>query len=138
MGRFMAVYGLCCISLYQAGLTFYSTTHKTAINRPHGPHRRDVTHILRKVSCFFLLKSFHFRRLRKRWGFFPIQILGGYKSLYFECYATMPMFADAYISSLGYLWSFFVSHEISLFHVRAPSLLAGKERPSSRERHRLR
>ena len=25
-------------------------------------------------------------------------------SLYFECYATMPMFADAHISSLGYLW----------------------------------
>ena len=30
-----------------------------------GPHRRDVTHILSKVSCF-LLKSFHFRRLQKR------------------------------------------------------------------------
>ena len=30
--------------------------------------------------------------------FFP------YKSLYFECYATMPMLADAHISSLGYLW----------------------------------
>ena len=28
-----------------------------------GPHRRDVTHILSKVSGFFLLKSFHFRRL---------------------------------------------------------------------------
>ena len=26
-----------------------------------------------------------------------------YKSLYFECYATMLMFADAHISSLGYL-----------------------------------
>ena len=26
-----------------------------------------------------------------------------YKSLYFECYATMPMLADALISSLGYL-----------------------------------
>ena len=34
----------------------------------------------------------------------------------------MPMFADAYISSLGYLWSFFVSREISLFHVRSPPL----------------
>ena len=31
-------------------------------------------------------------------GFFP------YKSLYFECYATMPMLADAHILSLGYLW----------------------------------
>ena len=30
-----------------------------------GPHRRVVTHILSKVSCF-LLKSFHFRRLQKR------------------------------------------------------------------------
>ena len=29
---------------------------------------------------------------------------GREKSLYFECYATMPMFADAHISSLGYLW----------------------------------
>ena len=26
-----------------------------------------------------------------------------YKSLYFDCYATMPMLADAHISSLGYL-----------------------------------
>ena len=31
----------------------------------HGPHKRDVTHILDKVSCF-LLKSFHFPRLQKR------------------------------------------------------------------------
>ena len=67
--------------------------HKSA----HGSHRRDVTHILCKVSCFSL-KSFHFRRLQKRLFFFP------YKSLYFECYATMSMFADAQISSLGYLW----------------------------------
>ena len=41
--------------------TVYIKTHKTA----RGPHRRDVTHILSKVSCF-LLKSFHFRRLQKR------------------------------------------------------------------------
>ena len=26
-----------------------------------------------------------------------------HKSLYFQCYATTPMFADAHISSLGYL-----------------------------------
>ena len=26
-----------------------------------------------------------------------------YKSLYLECYATMPMLADAHIWSLGYL-----------------------------------
>ena len=31
----------------------------------HEAHRRDVTHILCKVSCI-LLKSFHFRRLRKQ------------------------------------------------------------------------
>ena len=31
-------------------------------------------------------------------GFLP------YKFLYFECYETMPMLADAHISSLGYLW----------------------------------
>ena len=30
--------------------TVYSTTHKLA----HGPHRRDVTHILCKISCFFI------------------------------------------------------------------------------------
>ena len=41
--------------------TVYSTTHKSA----QGPHRRDVTHILCKVSCF-VLKPFDFRRLRKR------------------------------------------------------------------------
>ena len=36
--------------------------HKSA----HGPHGRDVTHILCKVTGLFLLKSFHFRRLQKR------------------------------------------------------------------------
>ena len=35
--------------------------------------------------------------LQKRWVFFP------YKSLYLECCATMPVFADVHISSLGYL-----------------------------------
>ena len=35
----------------------YSTTYKTATNRSHGPHKRDVKHTLCKVSCF-LLKSF--------------------------------------------------------------------------------
>ena len=28
-----------------------------------------------------------------------------HKSLHFECYATMPMLADAHISSLGYPWN---------------------------------
>ena len=45
--------------------TVYIKTHQPAINRRLGPHRRDVTHILSKVSCF-LLKSFHFRRLHKQ------------------------------------------------------------------------
>ena len=30
--------------------------------------------------------------------------VNGFLSLHFECYATMPMLADAHISSLGYLW----------------------------------
>ena len=46
--------------------TAYIKTHETA----RGPHRRDVTHILSKVSGF-LLKSFHFRRLQRRQVFFP-------------------------------------------------------------------
>ena len=61
-----------------------------------GPHRRDVTHILSKVTCF-LLKPFIFVGYRNQ-VFFP------YKSFYFECYATMPVTADAHISSLRYLW----------------------------------
>ena len=42
--------------------TVYIKTHKRAINRPvgqTGPHRRDVKHILSKISCS-LLQSFHF------------------------------------------------------------------------------
>ena len=30
--------------------------------------------------------------------------VNGILSLYFECYATMPMLADAHIPNLGYLW----------------------------------
>ena len=47
---------------------------------------------------------------------------GRKKSLYFECYATMPMFADAHISSLGYLWQslfFVVSDMYSAVLIRA-------------------
>ena len=70
-------YGFLCkrFSLYK---TVYIKTHKTAINLllARRPHRRDVTHILSKVSCF-LLKPFHFHRLQKRQVFFP------YKSLLF-------------------------------------------------------
>ena len=61
-----------------------------------GPPRRDVTHILSKVSCFFI-EILSFSWVTETIGFSP------YKSLYFECYATIPMFADAHISSLGYL-----------------------------------
>ena len=49
-GRFMGFY-----------VNGFLNGHKSA----RGPHRRDVTHILSKLSCF-LLKSFHFRRLQKR------------------------------------------------------------------------
>ena len=67
-------------------------SHKSA----RGPHRRDVTHILSEAS-FFHWNPFIFVGYRNDRFFFP------YKSLHFECYATMPMFAD-HISSLGYLW----------------------------------
>ena len=59
--------------------------------------RRDVTHILSKVSCSYW-NPFIFMGYRNDKFFFP------YKSLYFECNATMPLLADAHISSLGYLW----------------------------------
>ena len=73
--------------------------HKNPLNghkSARGPHRRDVTTILRKVSCFFS-EILSFSQVTETIGFFP------FKSLYFECYATMPMLADAHISSLGYL-----------------------------------
>ena len=61
--------------------------------------RRDVTHILSKVSCSYWNPfCFIFVGYRNDKFFFP------YKSLYFECNATMTMLADAHISSLGYLW----------------------------------
>ena len=41
---------------------------------------------------------------KKNPGSAPDRFFSPYKSLYFECYATMSMFADAHISSLGYLW----------------------------------
>ena len=70
-GRINLNFYLSCLlaSIYK-GLcrekTVYIKTHKMAINRSvRGPHRRDVTHILSKVS-YFLLKSFHFRRLEKQ------------------------------------------------------------------------
>ena len=45
---------------YGRFMGFYVNGHNSA----RGPHRRDVTHTLSKVSCL-LLKSFHFRRLQK-------------------------------------------------------------------------
>ena len=65
--------------------------------KTRGLHRRDVTHILSKVSCFYW-NPFIFVGYRNDRFFSP------YKSLYFECYATTPKLADAHISSLGYLW----------------------------------
>ena len=55
-------------------------------------------------------------------------------SLYFECYATMPMLADAHILSLGYLWE----HKnkrlplhlgVAVFHL--PSTQVSSASPSS-------
>ena len=67
----------------------------------HGPHRRDVTHILSKAKLFFLIfilmKSFHFRKLHKGKIFFS------YKSLFFECYATMPMLTFRPKATGGYI-----------------------------------
>ena len=70
-----------------------------SINRlqqlPHGPHRREVKHILCNVNCFFYWNPFIFIGYRNdRFFQEPIKWAPGfspYKSLYFECYATMPM-----------------------------------------------
>ena len=73
---------------------------KTFVSETYENERISIKNSLPYLKCVlscFLLKSFHFRRFQKRKFFFP------YKSLYFECYATMPMLADAHISSLGYL-----------------------------------
>ena len=59
----------------------------------------DETHILSKVTCFFLLKSFHFRRLQKQQGFFPKQI-PILRKLRNKC----RLVSDAHISRLAYLW----------------------------------
>ena len=59
-GRFMGFYvnGFLSISVYKGKplyreKTAYIKTHKTAINRHGGPHKKDVTHILSKVSFFY-------------------------------------------------------------------------------------
>ena len=57
----MCVASFLCGPRAEREKTIYIKTHKTA----RGPLRRDVTHIVSKVSCL-LLKSFHFRRLEKR------------------------------------------------------------------------
>ena len=63
-GRFAGVPNLGKTSYREKAV--YIKTHKTAINQPvDHTYRRDVTHILSKISCF-LLKYFHFRRLQKR------------------------------------------------------------------------
>ena len=38
-------------------------------------------------------------------------------TLYFECYATMPMLADAHISSMGYLWYFWNEFQVSELNI---------------------
>ena len=58
-----------------------SITHKTAINRPVDLHRREVTHILSKVS-FFYWNPLIFVGYRNDMFFSP------YRSLFFECYAN--------------------------------------------------
>ena len=74
--------------------TVYITTHKSA----RGPRRRDVTHILSKVSCF-LLESFYFRRLQKRQVFFR------YRSLYFEDSSNVTQQCRAWATYGHYLHS---------------------------------
>ena len=63
------VHGPICGRLMACTVNGFTRFTVQPIKRPqksaHGPRRRDVTHILCKVSCF-LLQSFHFRRLRKR------------------------------------------------------------------------
>ena len=61
--------------------------HKSA----HGPHRRDLTHTLCKVTELFFIEILSFSQVTETIGFFP------YKSLYLECYAAMSMFADAHL-----------------------------------------
>ena len=69
------------------------------------PYLKCVLHLSLRLSFLWVLcKRFSLHRkifslVRETIGFFP------YKSLYFECYATMPMLAEAHISSLGYLWA---------------------------------
>ena len=53
--------------------TVYSTTHKTAINRPMEHTGPDETHILSKVTCFFYWNPF-ISVVQKQQGFFPKQI----------------------------------------------------------------
>ena len=89
---------LSCVvhgSIYGRFTAFYVNGFLSC--KPPGLHRRDVTHILSKVSCFYW-NPFIFVGYRNDRFFFP------YKSLYFECYATTPKLADAHFSSLGYLW----------------------------------
>ena len=63
--------------LIQRGKTVYSTTHKTAINRPMDHIGETLTHILCKVSSF-LLKAFHFRGYNTETiGFPPYKSPGG-------------------------------------------------------------
>ena len=63
----------------------------------HGPHRRDVTHILSKVSIF-CWNPFIFL------GYRNDRFFSHTKPYISNAYATVTDNADAHISSLGYLW----------------------------------
>ena len=106
-GRFAGVLGK---PLY-IEKTVYVKTHKTAINRL-------VDHRNRLFICSVCPQCFSWHNQRRhsdRWWitwfgqrcFYLLEKPGRNDfCLYCECYATMPMFTDAHISSLGYLCSF--------------------------------
>ena len=64
------------------------------------------------ISTLIEKKKKFFPRISRVDRHFPFIFVGyrndrffsPYKSLYFECYATKQVSADAHISSLGYLW----------------------------------
>ena len=83
--------------------------HKSA----HGPHRRDVTYVLCKVSCFFYWNPFIFVGYRNN-------RFSRYKSLYFECYTTMPMSCRCSYFELGLpvIWQAVQVQELLLTQVK--------------------
>ena len=136
-------YGLCCkrFSL-RVNLLHYNPQngHKSA----HGPYRRDVTHILCKVSCiFFYWNPFIFVGYGND-RFFSLTNPRGVQILIFRMLLNN---ADVrrcvYFELRLPVVLLCVSRNIPL-PCKVPPLpfflfkKVGKERPSSRERHRLR